>query len=417
MTDLSWFDRGWVIQEASLAKDARLIWGDAEMNWIDLLRTLMWANARAPTLATGILPLSRCLHFDAYRSKYPAETLVLNARSTTLTLLESLDCGGLLLFEKEVDRIYAFLGLPAFKDTRRDLIVVDYKLPYPQVCFNFASWYINTTRDPELLRFVGHDDDTLSAEFPSWVPQWYDPGHRRLNTPWTIEPILLGPKDSNHVVLAAVQGDILRVHGVLLDGIEWTSQVMRYYTSIEEMAELWTRFEEHRNEPAYRTFPPVLAFFQATQLGSPNLSVEYHIKIANNADYLLRLQNGKPLPSHTSLECFKRASKDGDATVTHDRVLGNIDGCRLVITARGYYGVVPSAAQEGDICCIISGVRNPCIIRKTGREGYYKVLGEAFFVSTRLPEGEHLPCGFGSGPSRNEDWLEWNLEAQEILLC
>lgn len=249
------------------------------------------------------------------------------------------------------------------------------------------------------------------------MPQWHGSGHKRLNTPSTVKPIFLGSKESNSAVLAAVQGNILSVQGVLLDGIVWTSQILSRYTSIEEMAELWTRFGEHRNKPAYRMFPPVLAFLQAIQLGAPNLAVKYHEKIANNADYLLRLQTGKPLPLHPSLEFVRRVSKDGDATVTHARVRGKIRQRRLVITARGYYGVMPSAAQEGDICCIISGVRNPCIIRKTDREGHYKVLGEAFFVSTRLPEGEYLPCGFGSGPARNEDWLEWNLRVQEILLC
>jgi hypothetical protein len=239
----------------------------------------------------------------------------------------------------------------------------------------------------------------------------------RLNTPSTIEPILLDPKESNPVVLAAVQGDILRVHGVLLDGIVWTSQVLSCDTSIEEVVELWTQFEEHRNESAYRTFPPVLAFLQAIQLGASNLAVKYHTKIANNADYLLRLQNGKPLSPHPSLEYFRGVSKDGDATVTHNRVQRNISRRRLIITTRGYYGVVPGVVQEGDIFCIISGASNPCMIRKTDREGHYKVLGEAFFVSTRLPEGEYLPCGFGSGPARNEDWLEWNLRVQEILLC
>lgn len=421
MTELSWFDRGWVVQEASLAKDARVMWGDVELSWVEVLRTISWERSRAitPVHRAMVFGIS-CLHFDqAYASKYPEEHSVLTARAArkSFTLLEILDCGGSLRFEKEVDRIYAFLGLSAFKDARRALVAVDYKLPYLQVYFKFSSWYIDTTHDPELLRFINHDNDTLLENIPSWVPQWDVAGHMRLRTPSTVEPIFLGSKDSNSAVLAAVQGVILRVHGMLLDRIEWTSQVLSYDTSIEEMAELWTRFEEHRNKPAYQTFSPLLAFLQAILLGAPNLAVKYHTKIANNAKYLLLLRNGKPLPPHPGLEYFSRVSKDGDATITHARVQAGLHNRRLVITARGYYGVVPSAAQEGDICCIISGVRNPCIIRKTDREGHYKVLGEAFFVSTRLPEGEHLPYGFGSGPSRNEDWLEWNLEAQEILLC
>lgn len=95
MTRLSWFARGWVVQEAGLAKDARLLWGNVEMSWIDLLRTLMWTVGRAPTLYRGMGFWGRgaCLHFDAYASKYPTETSVLNA-CKPFNLLELLDCGG-----------------------------------------------------------------------------------------------------------------------------------------------------------------------------------------------------------------------------------------------------------------------------------------------------------------------------------
>lgn len=420
MTGLSWFKRGWVIQEAALAKDAQIIWGDVEIGWIDVLRALMWAGKTALDIRRppGTVALPSFLHTYAYITKYPTEALVLNARRS-FTLLESLNLGRNLLFGDKRDHIYAFLGLSAAMDARHGL-EVRYELSYLQVYFEFANWYINRTQDIELLRFVDHDNVSLLADIPSWVPQWHIRRREVEMTPLTSEPILSVSKRPNDTALAAVQGTVLKVHGLLLDHIVWTSQVLYHDASIEEIAGLWAKFEEHIDQSAYRKFPPGMAFLQAIELCMWDRAVELYMSTANFAEYILRLRNGKPLPSHPSFDVLRGYSKDyhGDVTLTHRLVQNCVARRRLAMTARGYCGVVPPVVQEGDVCCIIFGTKSPYIIRPTGHEGHNKILGEASLASThKLEERLSFPHRVGSGPYSHEDWLEWNLEEQEILLC
>ncbi|ROW10126.1 hypothetical protein VMCG_02097 [Cytospora schulzeri] len=418
MIDLSWFDRGWVVQEASLAQDAIVLWGVTEISWIDVMQAFAWARTRAPVLLMTVNWPS-ALHTDAYCAKCPPESRAL-FNFKPFTFLQILYYGRNLDFEDRRDHIYGFLGLPKAAMVRRYL-KPNYELPYLQVCFEFASSYINATQDLDLFTCVNHDDDTLLADIPSWAPQWHvrRRGNRMLMQSLMKEPILPVSKGADYAALATVQGNILKVNGLLIDRIMWTTQVLGYSTSIEEMIELWAWFEEHGNDSAYRTFHPVLAFLTAIQFGTHVWGADYNACIANDAEYVVRLQDGRPLPSHPSLEFFRGASEEhhGDYTITHNWVQRCLAGHRLCITSRGYCGVVPAAAQEGDVCSIVFGTKSPSIIRQTGAEGFFQLLGEAFFVSTRVPEDGIYPSRVASGGNSHEDWLEWNLQEQEILLC
>jgi hypothetical protein len=90
------------------------------------------------------------------------------------------------------------------------------------------------------------------------------------------------------------------------------------------------------------------------------------------------------------------------------------------MTRRGYYGLVPGITMEGDLCCILFGATTPIILRKTERVGYYKLIGDAFFASSRgLNDDDPYPYRVGSGSDwdANEDWLEWALKEEDIFLC
>lgn len=45
-----WFRRGWVLQEAALAQDAVLLWGEAECSWILFMDTGIWFHQRGQAL-------------------------------------------------------------------------------------------------------------------------------------------------------------------------------------------------------------------------------------------------------------------------------------------------------------------------------------------------------------------------------
>lgn len=221
--NLSWFERGWVVQEAGLAKNAQLLWGDVEIGWIDLLRVIVLLVARGHDIRQTIgCSLSSVVFMAAYFTKHPAEATVLNAEEPS-TLLEVLYEGKNLEFEDDRDRIYGLLGLSEGANARHEL-QIHYEISHLQVYFEFASWYISTAKDAELLDFVYHDEHTLLADVPSWVPLWNE--HQYCDCTHvvvqTYEPNPSVSKRLNSAALAEVRGNILKVQGSIIDRIVWT---------------------------------------------------------------------------------------------------------------------------------------------------------------------------------------------------
>lgn len=67
---------------------------------------------------------------------------------------------------------------------------------------------------------------------------------------------------------------------------------------------------------------------------------------------------------------------------------------------------------------MIFGTKLPFILRSTGRSGYYKVVGETFIVSShRFDDSDGFPLYMGAGEDAAQDWMEWDLEEQDIMLC
>ena len=414
MTGLDWFQRGWVVQEAGLARDAQVLWGEMSMNWIDILRALLWAGVQSShTLHPRLLYSMRVVHMKAYLTNCPEEVLVLNGKST-LRFLELLDLSEDLEFEDERDRIYAFLGLSGAARLEAGF-EIDYKLPYRQVYFRFASWYINTTQDLRILGYVHHEHDSLLADVPSWVPQWHI-RPRPMSLQWEYKSIISGSKVPDRASLAAIQGNVLTVHGLLIDRILGTSQMLHSETTIDEVAELWAGLEQHSMESAYQKIPPLLAFCYAIRAG--RWLLPDHVQAMHDSEYMLRLHNKKALPSHPGLDAFRGglwARSQCDASLAHDLTATWSSGRRVVTTVRGHYGLVPGLSRAHDLICMISGTHNPYIIREFGRKGHYKFLGEAVLVSAR-PTPDIYPYKVGRGPISYEDWVEWDLEEQEINL-
>ena len=58
----------------------------------------------------------------------------------------------------------------------------------------------------------------------------------------------------------------------------------------------------------------------------------------------------------------------------------------MVTERRGYVGIVPDAAREGDLVCVFYGGCVPFILREVEGRGCYRLIGEAYVYG--LMEGE-----------------------------
>jgi hypothetical protein len=91
--DLPWFFRGWVVQEAGLAAEATVIWGDTEFDWLDLLRTYFWVVWRANEVRTANDLSLNDLHISMYKRRHYQEAVAFQPPSYSLTFLSTKSYG------------------------------------------------------------------------------------------------------------------------------------------------------------------------------------------------------------------------------------------------------------------------------------------------------------------------------------
>lgn len=94
-------------------------------------------------------------------------------------------------------------------------------------------------------------------------------------------------------------------------------------------------------------------------------------------------------------------------------------GTRFIITERGYSGLAPAAAQQGDLCSIVFGCGYPCLLTPTGEDLSYQILGSAYILGSNVIEGNEAvnnTMGYWNvlGAEDSKDWLVWCVEEQNI---
>lgn len=133
LTSHPWFRRGWVMQEAALGRSTWILWGDAEVDWLWLMRAGAWSMTRRIGMAASSTGC-RCsqggtwnarealeVHVNKYTYKHPEAAKLFNEGMTKSrrNILQTLYDSRRLGFAKQVDQIYAFLGLPRPSKSRK----------------------------------------------------------------------------------------------------------------------------------------------------------------------------------------------------------------------------------------------------------------------------------------------------------
>uniref|UniRef100_A0A8H7KEA7 Heterokaryon incompatibility domain-containing protein n=1 Tax=Bionectria ochroleuca TaxID=29856 RepID=A0A8H7KEA7_BIOOC len=238
-----WFTRGWTIQEAWLAQNAVVLWGenDLEVPWLDLVRAYLWVKGRAANAGLGLrhdLTMAE-VHRTMFARARPAEAQALGVDDCDGSFLELLEQARVVAMTDPRDRIYAFLSLAAAAGEENngsdaDLIRTiqpNYKDSFHHAYLEFARSYVRSSRDGRLLHHVVHDDETLTdAQLPSWVPRW-NIGYYNSRIPMgptcmTVDFLDLSPVVSQPETSTSSDTDssstrewCLKTHGVLMDTV------------------------------------------------------------------------------------------------------------------------------------------------------------------------------------------------------
>lgn len=416
LTGQPWFRRGWVVQEAALGPDARILWGEVEIDWLQFLRAYSWVHARAITIhfkVFGDRSIS-WLHLMAFDLRRKKETTTIRApgHDPSLTMLQVLDCARVLSVTDARDRIYACLGLPN-STPRPPEVMPTYYGTHLEVYREFACEYLQSTdMDLDILLFTQHDEETLGdAEFGSWIPRWhlyYSASLFRNN----IRPVapLSSHASSGARKPSLVDKNTLKVQGMRIGTARFVSEVFLYdSTDIEAVKRVWqdatSTGSGKSQESNYNSHTSTIeAMIQTLTAGNYRGSLDAWAEKESKYAEFLQAKDG-----------IKRDIPE-DVSEVHDTLLYTAHNRKLVVTDRGHYGLAPLATREGDAVYAIIGAKMVFILRGTAGDHHYRFVGDSYMLSKGVHEdGPRLkPLGFND---KFDDWVNWGLEEEDICLC
>lgn len=436
-----WFQRGWVVQEAALGPDCRVLWAGVEIPWISILRVYHWLGYRGPNLLSvaGMRQAIPWLHVGTYtlQRQNEARTLVPSPRQSSrlgdMSTLRTLDSARGLQVKDPKDRIYAFMALPTSDAAMPDL-QPNYgeETSHLDVYRDFAVKYLERNSNLDILSYVVHyGDDSLARSvdsisplgrvcsstsvFPSWIPRW-----DRI-TPVATDIIFnRNSRKLNHESQEITLLDnycTLRVKAVIFDSIEFVSEVIYEYQSkdnqgaVASVVSIWREIAQHSIKyPGPHKNRLSLAFIDMLCLGRHE--GDAHQWIRAREAFANLLQSDDPT---VSMDVYE---KDWNARYIAGNAMNWSNKNRFLILARGYYGSSSGATREGDVCAVIFGTRSPFVLRKLDAEKHcYALIGPAFVHCAAVNDKfGGTPYGMSHG-ERYDDWKNWDLPTKDILLC
>lgn len=402
-----WFKRGWVVQEAALGRSALVLWAHSKIDWLKLMRAYIWRTRRALKLPNLEQLWLSDLHVQGFYAQRHREAITFRPKGAAdpFTILETLDCARWLRVTDPRDRIYAFMSLLSHRKLFPRL-KPNYEVPSINVYQDFACGYLSTNGDLDILHFVHNDETTLECNFPSWIPRWdvrlYSSYLGSLNN-YHRSSRRISSRLSSSEVTVSLDQTTLGLRAIIMDTVAFTARGFdKNVTTPGDVASLWQSLSK-RQVPFPYSCSPLRAFLEIFRCGVYR-GILKEWKILESA-YMQLLQHG---------HCQEEGSNDS-AEYFHKLRMEDVHNKSFLVSDRGYYGLAPSVVKEGDICCIIFGTRSPFILRRTDREGYYKLVGSVLILSKDLDYNGY-PGALGTD-EKSEDWVEWGLEEQNIVLC
>lgn len=425
-----WFQRGWVVQEAALGREAYVLWTGIEIHWgscievqywlLNRAYSLMTEEARPQTISEILGWTSICQRADRMEVLTGETSNVILGKAFTST--QTLNSARNLELSNPKDRIYAFMALPT-SDGALATLHPDYSrdTSYLKVYQSFAIEYLEKTLNLDLLCYVEHDKHNVDdqetvalsqALCPSWVPRWdrgkYVDSMRKEMFDKITNSTMLQASLPNFTIMDG--GQVLRVRGIIFDKVKYVSpnSLLNLSDAVEQVVSLWRAItSENANCPGLYRQNLLSAFLETLCRGQFNGEWESWYESEYAFKRLLQSDNQKrPMEVYT---------QDRDARRISNHICGMSNNRRLALLGRGYLGVVPETTREGDRCAIIFGSCLPFIIRSiSGEDNYYKVVGPAWVASKECRD-DGRSYRLGSSVDRY-DWKDLDLPTQDIFL-
>lgn len=415
-----WFQRGWVVREAGLARQAIVLWGQTEFLWHNLMRALVWRHRRAVKSITIPAEDRFRSHLEAYEARHQESIRVFYQWGSwkACSLLDYLHFARALRLTDARDRIYAFLDLAG--DSVRELgVVPNYNDAPSKVYSDFAIHYVRTTEDIGILNYVKHDESSVQTGLLSWAPDWSkaeDNFTGFVSVDENHPPLLSRTNQATKPVL--VDGTTLEVSGIIHDSVRCVFDVLQSdMTTTAVLFELWEWVRKSVSQSPYPSSHLLEPLFDTlTNLGYIGELNTWHRERRAYIDtfeclHAHKLERGTADWDEDEVVCL-------ESSTFHGFISSATSGKRVIVTERGYIGTAPAVTQKGDVCAIIFGCSSPCLLRKTGSINDFLYLGPGTIPGRSSSDLYEYGIGFYDclGVESSKDWLEWDVEEQTIRL-
>ncbi|KAF2828553.1 HET-domain-containing protein [Ophiobolus disseminans] len=410
-----WFDRGWVVQEIAVAQCGCLLWGQYQLDWQLLMDTSLWLLHRAQivldTVTSGI-----AIHESLYQHYHPNLARAFRRNHVAYSFLAILYKARSLTFSDPRDRIFAFAAI-AEELERYVPMQPDYHVSFLHIYKEFAITYIRSTEDTELLDYVCHGEATLQDDTPSWVPRW-DNYERKLGPRRSPAWLPFEPRLPTKCEPMIVDDSILKVRGVIFDDVVWTSETLTLAnTTLETISSIWKAVALSRAVSPYPAGKLIDAFLCG--LTRCQYEGQWSRWARDRAACAVHLLGNVSHMEEDNLEQWKTRGAGGDIEKFVNFVARSARNGNIVLTRRGYTGLAPRITRREDIWAIVFGSTTSCILRKASEGPRYQFLGSAMLVG-KESSGEYYQktTGFTQmGDEDSKDWVDWDVEEQDIELC
>jgi hypothetical protein len=399
-------------------------WGDAEIRLSDVINVNEFQR-HAPQLFE-ILPMSWYLHdafcglFMWYGNKDTWREQVVPDFCTQAALLvpkPNIMDAFIQSSRREVtdkrDYIFALLGHPLAVFDGSTIVQADYERHLDDVMLEVTTKLFNNLEPSLPLSMAGgmgkRRPRNLDGDQPSWVIRW-ELGHETNDLGRPGQWFYAGGKDVKSTFSIDTAAKTLTVPGVVFDKVKWFSnpipasevEINSIIANPDHRAAiqwLWDALppnsSRYGDEQARRdafTLCLVSARYKHTTVAEDDM--EFHRKIASAyLEYLKSVQVG--LLGNEQLRADARDFENDYTWTARER--------RLFVTEKGFYGIGPPLVKVGDVVAVPRGFMVPYVLRSTGQEDRYKLVGAAFVQGIMRGEvlDEKDPLSLGAGKPKD----------------
>jgi hypothetical protein len=402
-----WFQRVWIVQEATSAKVLHLFYGDIVLDWVYMSRAVdvMFSQHMFEAFTPSVGPCSDERR-DALIGITNVDT-VLSFRGEvdyeeTFSLSRVLQRCACFESTDPRDNVYALLGLT--RDNSRDVIIPDYsEQNTTRSTFTGTMRYLLGQRNQPLdnLCGAGIGADRNIQELPSWVPDWsrtkkgqQDSGYHYTAGTQYNSVIGYDPSDYFSLHLEGIYFDrVKHLSSISEKNPDWTTldfifSCKQWLSETEAVARSHAKDPYFNGQSVDEAFIRTLIWDQSSYSSERRPSTEQCFSDYNAvksfhaiSEILIPILQSQPPESRIPESPLWDQYRDiGSQASRFLHFAGRSLGMRFCVTEKGRMAIVPPLSNGGDIICVIKGARMPFVLRKNsyGERSLYNLVGSCY---------------------------------------